>query len=444
MGTSSQNTKEVFDFEKVAIPHARTVINMAQLFYGKTHLELYSILGTKLPSLKTPTTKYLNYQKNALWAHYSSLGYMTLFNHETSWDHLSPITGRSIAADHVLGNFWRSVYGLFQLHANTENERCLGGRDLHEYMLDYTLQFYQKYPKNHKFGYIHTNAAHETTGNVRKLDKDLIKFINDFLDLAMERNEDVALFFMSDHGYKDIKYGQWDFRSFYEYYTPMTHLVLSKNVVEKLEARGLLGFNSKELVSRYDMHLSLKDLAYFPYQQKDQVWYAEEKKKYKSDRVFSLFRERVDVGRSCFDFGIAKEFCLCSGFEKAEENELNAVVKSYIFKLANEYLQNDNKTKDCQIQDLISSKEFTSFRMKTFEYGLDTLYNLQITTPKGNKITLKSNFCTEVRIQKSQSILKDKPYTYFNFSTNSSLTKYFIQLSKIEIPKSCESFVCSC
>ena len=427
---------EVFEFDKVAIPHARTIPNIAQLIYGKSRLEVETAIGEKLPPLKSESINHQKFQKNAIWHHFSSLGFMTLYTHEVHWDYLSPIIGRTIETDHVFQNFWRYIYGIFKVHAITENERCVGGRDLHEYLLDYTYQFYEKYPNNHKFGIAITSAAHEKTGNVKKLDKDCIKFISDYLKLSMKRNEDVALFFISDHGYKDIPKGQFDKRSFYEYYTPMTYFILSKGLIDRLGARNYLQFNQNQLISRYDMHLTLHQLAYAPYSVDYNLNYTSLKTKYKVKDVLSLFKENARFDRTCADFGIENEYCLCSGFESVLSEGLDSVVDKHILMLIDEYFNMNT----CSIKNIISQKKLSKFRMKTYEYGLDTIYHMNISSNIGNLIGVEANLCLEKRIGETKNIIENNPFASFMYEEN----KYFLQLSRIDVPDSCQNAICNC
>ena len=427
---------EVFEFDKVAVPHARTIPNIAQMIYGKSRKEVESAIGKKLPKLTFESPEHQKFQKNAIWHHFSSLGYMTLFTHETSWDHVSPIIGRKVETDHVFENFFRYTYGTFNVHAISENERCVGGRDLHEYLLDYTYQFYEKYPNNHKFGFAMTSAAHEKTGNVKKLDKDCIKFISDYLKLSMQRNEDVAFFFISDHGYKDIAKGQFDKRSFYEYYTPMTYFILSKGLIDRLGARSYLKYNQNQLISRYDMHLSLHQLAYTPYSVNNNFNYQNMKKNYKSKKVLSLFKENAGFDRTCADFEIENEFCLCSGFEPALSNGLDMVAASKILILLDEYF----KVSTCSVKDLIREKKLFKFTMKTYDYGLDTIYHMKILSILGNLIEIEANLCLKKRISQTKNIIKNNPFLNFKYEKSS----YFLQLGRIDVPDFCRNEICYC
>ena len=54
------------------------------------------------------------------------------------------------------------------------------------------------------------------------------------------------------------------------------------------------------------------------------------KKNYKSKKVLSMFKENAGFDRTCADFEIDNEFCLCSGFEPALSNGLDMVAASKI------------------------------------------------------------------------------------------------------------------
>ena len=255
--------------------------------------------------------------------------------------------------------------------------------------------------------------------------------------LIKSRNEDLAIYFISDHGYKDIAKGQFDERSFYEYFTPMTYFILSKSVTQTLKAKENLAHNKNYLISRYDMHLSLKHLSYIPFNYTDEL-YKTDKKKYKSSKIISVFKEKIKEARNCSDFEIKKEFCLCSGYINAE-NKFDQKVEEKLIGLANKYLI-ESKNSLCKIQDIIYNKKLYKFPLRISVDGKDTLYSLELYTKMGNEVVIKGNFCTEKRIKKTNNILKDKPYIIFKGLNGS----YFLQIQKLVIPDGCLNDFCLC
>ena len=72
---------DVFEFDKVAIPHARTAYNIAQLIYGESHLDIYKKIKRIVPKYNQKTTVHSDYQKHAIWTQFNNLGYVTMVTH---------------------------------------------------------------------------------------------------------------------------------------------------------------------------------------------------------------------------------------------------------------------------------------------------------------------------------------------------------------------------
>jgi hypothetical protein len=213
---------------------------------------------------------------------------------------------------------------------------------------------------------------------------------------------------------------------------------LSKSLVDKLGAREALMANKDRLVSRYDFHLSLQHLAFVPF--KDIIesrWYEMGRDKYQVRNVSSFFKEVISLERKCEDFGVDKEYCLCSKFEIAENSTLNELVKSEILEMSDIFL---TQTQGCSLKNQTKSTQLSIFPLKTHEYGLDTLYNLTLETNSGLILKIHSNFCLESRINSTANILDSLPFKSITYSNEN----YFLQISNLEIPESCEKTLCSC
>lgn len=438
-----RKTFSVYEFDKAPVSAARTRLNLAQLLYGKSFEELSKVVGNRFNLLDKKPELYKDFQKHAIWSHFKSLGFVTMFTHNTVQDDITQFTGREILADHVFTNFWSYLWSIFDWHDIKEGQQCIGNRDSQEYSLDYAYQFFDNYPKNNKFAYVHINAAHEETGNVKTIDADLFKFLNDYLGLIKNKGENLAFFLMSDHGYKKINGAQWDTRSFFEFYTPFTYFIATKEVITTLKAHKNLKHNEVQLISRYDINLSLKHLAYVPYNISLNTWYPKEKLYYTYKNTVSLFESKVSTGRTCASFGITKEFCLCSWFEPTPNNPNEKIIQDEMIKLFSQFLNSyGNLNEKCMVLDNIKSISSSIFRLKTFESGLDTIYEIQIKTHNGSKIFLGFNFCLAKRIEKTKEIFKTKenPYSFFKIKDEN----YFLQLSNSTITEQCIESYCDC
>ena len=434
----------VFEFEKSATPFAFTKYNTGPIIFGKSVKEIEEFVGSDIRLLEKNKDLFLKYQENAIWSHFSSLGYVTMFSHTAAHDHQAAITGRYITTDHVFTNFWRYTWGVIGISDIDDGKKCIGNKNMHDFQLDYTYQYFSNYPNNNKFAYVHNNAAHENTGNVRLLDADLLKFLIKYLRLIKSRNENVAIFLLSDHGHKRLKRSsQWDPRTFFEFHTPFTYLIATKDVISTFKAYENLKHNEVQLVSRQDINLSLKHLAYFPYNVSLESWYPQAKDYYTHKNTVSLFEEKISIDRTCADIGVDREYCLCSWYEPVEENEVEKMIQKEMVKLVSQYLNNTGKiSENCRVDERIEDVKTLSFRLRKIQSGFDTLYKFELKTKNQKEVTADFNFCLEQKIKKTKQILPylDHPYSFFKFSNYTA----FLQLKKITIPSGCESNFCKC
>ena len=81
-------------------------------------------------------------------------------------------------------------------------ERCLYGKPVSEYMINYATEFWEKYSDNKKYFRMTFNYGNEPTGNVLTyLDQPLYDMINNFYNSGKLKN--TAVFFVSEQGNKN-------------------------------------------------------------------------------------------------------------------------------------------------------------------------------------------------------------------------------------------------
>ena len=431
----------VYQFNKSAIPQVATAPNMAQILYGKSFEEITKVVGEGTRLLEKNKEIYKNYQSNSIWRHFSSLGYVTMFSHSAVYDWISAFSGRYIRADHVFTNFWRHLWGVTGINPFMNGQKCYGGKNIHEYLLNYTYQFFENYPNNNKFAYVHSDAAHENTGNVKTIDEDLLRFLKSYLKLTKARNENLAIFLLSDHGNKRLTGStQWDIRTYFEFHTPFTYLISTKKLIKSLNVHENLKNNEDQLISRYDINLSLKHLAYFPYNISLNSWYPEAKKYYTYNSTVSLFEEKVSFDRTCADIGVAKVHCLCSWYEPVENNNFEQKVKKEMIKLITKHY---SFTKEQNQRCFGQSKVVITNFIKSKKIGkLVKLYKFEITTDKNSKIVVDYNFCLKENLVKEEDSFQiyENPYSYFMIMEE----YYFLQLSGVSLPPECYNDFCDC
>ena len=85
---------------------------------------------------------------------------------------------------------------------NSAYERCLYGKPVSEYMINYTTQFFEQYSDNKKYFRMMFNYGNEPTGNVLTyLDEPLYNMLNQFYNTGKLQN--TAIFILSEQGNKN-------------------------------------------------------------------------------------------------------------------------------------------------------------------------------------------------------------------------------------------------
>ena len=140
-------------------------------------------------------------------------------------------------------------------------ERCLYGYPIYHYMIDYAIQFWEKYSINKKYFRIAFNYGHEKTGNVVSfLDEPLYQMIFNFYEKGYL--EKTALFIVSDHGnqnrgiYNNINSAEFELEKKFGIF----FLLLYKN--ENKEFEEHLINNQQILVTPYDIHDTMMHIIY--------------------------------------------------------------------------------------------------------------------------------------------------------------------------------------
>ena len=434
------NKFRYYEFTKSAVPKAFTAPNFAQIVFGKTEAELKD--GRRVSKQgNTPVNSGIDKNQDyALWTFFRDYGYVTMFLHDSVWDYLTRLTGRVIDADHVFTNIWRYLWYLTGKHDFSNSQRCIGSKNYHELSLDYSYQYFSNYDKNNKFAYVHLNAAHEDSGNIRTVDKGLLKFLKDFLHLVENRNESLALFLLSDHGFKHLNRIQWDTRSFFDPKVAQTSLIFSKDIIDELNAETFITKNKHKLLGRLDINLTLKQLAMFPYNKQKSV---NKFKHYGDYKVFNFLTELLPENRTCSQIAVPDINCICNWFKTVNISEDHEItIRENLLYLIEKKISSNSRSKfDCELLQNLTIEKYEKFEMKDMDEGLDTIYSIELKI-SGKSLKVKANFCTENRILSSLKIKDESEYplTYFEVLG----VKVFLQISSIEVEKSCRKRLDEC
>ena len=439
---TQSNYFSYFELEKSATPHHFTINNIAQILFGhKVEDLMVNIRYDQRGNPIIPRTQKDN-QKFSIWAHYRNLGYTTMFLHDSVWDYIPMLTGRHIETDHSLLDFWKYNWGVYNWHDFSPGQRCAGSKNSHDLSFDYTYQYFDNYKENNKFAYVHLNAAHENTGNILTVDEDLVSFLNDFMNLIERRGESLALFMLSDHGYKQMRMIRWDYRGYFEVHSPMTHLIFSKDIEKEWNITKNLNENRKKLISRLDINLSLKQLAYFPYNLSVDL---NTLNNYKDAKVYSLLFENIPINRTCAEIGVNKEHCLCSWYTPVNQsNEREAIIANVFIDLLDKYFENNAKIiLNCYPLENFTLNEMKSFQLQDLESDMSTLYFIHLSY-FGIEIKAIGNFCIKLK-ENMNIIIKetkglDLPFIYFEVPEGLA----FLQVSEVEVDEICMRDICAC
>jgi hypothetical protein len=95
------------------------------------------------------------------------------------------------------------------------------------------------------------------------LDQDLPEMI----DKILNSGDEIVLFLMADHG---MRYGEW-FKVIdgsHEHKLPALFTIVSKSLMDSIEfSYDTMDHNTNRLVSKFDIHHTLKHLTHWPYKQ---------------------------------------------------------------------------------------------------------------------------------------------------------------------------------
>jgi len=207
-----------------------------------------------------------------IWEDYRNRGYVTgaADDHCEDWD--TTYNSRTeISLDHEL----ISPFCLPEYHERTGNphgnfkgaysirRRCITGRYVHNYVLDYTKQFINTYDGTNPWFFRSSFIeGHEGTAEVLSLmDDDLV----DFFDTLTEKTlNHTAIIIMSDHGlHMGLSYLFSD-QGFTEHKLPHLTTLIPENFLNEFpELRTNLDNNEQKLISAFDIYSTLRDILDF-------------------------------------------------------------------------------------------------------------------------------------------------------------------------------------
>ena len=370
----------LFDFSLSNTINIKTKANMMPILYGKSFSDVESEIKILNTENTTTSPAYTELQeKYSIWRYLSRLGYITMFSFDTIYDFLSTNTGKYLSVDVKFLNFWKAGKKVFGYDDFSPKQRCFGNKDSHWFGLEYARQYLETYEGHHRFAYLHLSPGHESNGVIRTLDKDLKFHLEQVFEYYKNTNEDFLLLLMSDHGRGQ---GRLEFylEHFIENRMPLILFIGNKNLFSRTGSSEILENNTKRLVSRYDLNLSLKTIALSPYGNPTEPYYNELKNHYPVKGIKSLFLEQIPSERSCLEVGARKIDCICKDYEKVDENnELeNAVIRMFLDMAKRTVNKMRTRRRTGRLLDNLNYVKGEVFKIREENEGNSKKYRMQV------------------------------------------------------------------
>ena len=188
-------------------------------------------------------------------------------------------------------------------------KKCLFGKELNQYALDYLDSFWTTYLEQNKMFLFQSVDAHEPTGElIGYFDENFFKFLNKFYINGLFK--DTAIILFSDHGqHLSGPFYLLDSQDFYsERSLPLLFLIIPNNdILYKDNLYDKIKRNQQIFITPYDIYNTLLHIAFGEINQ--------EYKKYSIHYGGSLLTELNYKIRYCespfFDFEINLDICRC-------------------------------------------------------------------------------------------------------------------------------------
>lgn len=299
----------IYDFLFTNAIEGNILSNIAPILFGKSLEAIRDQLNNREIDNDQDKKFFEEIEQESIWSYYKNKGFTTMFLFETVEDYLSTLTGRNITADHIVSNFWHLCSQKFFYSDFSERFQCLGNYPAHYYSLKYLYEYLENYKGINRFAYIHLSVAHESSGRrLHTIDRDLRLFFDKIFNLYRNIDEDIVFAFLADHG--RAKTSPIPIESKAEILVPFFFLISNEELIKSLNSHKIIQENTGSLVSRYDIHNTLKFLANYHYNHGQ----SESNTVITEYPSFNLLKERVPKNRTCSDAGIPYANCMCSAF----------------------------------------------------------------------------------------------------------------------------------
>lgn len=345
----------VYDFYAAAAHGFDTQPNLIPIFFGHSSPEHWEKLRGLSIFARGDRESFLKIQEKAIWNYFKKMGFVTMFGYDTVWDYFSYTVGRKISTDHVSSNFFHAAKKFTGYEDFKKDVQCIGNETSDYYILKYFQDFARSYKGMNKFSYIHLSQGHERTGQViRTVDGNLKRSLEEVIEGYNKEGQEFVIFVGGDHG-KHSREWDWSYEGIAENRLPLLFMIGSKSFLEKIGSKAHNNVN--KLVSRLDLHLTLKHLAISPYGRLDKT--SSLYKSWQSSQKFdarSLLIEEVP-SRTCNQLGISDFLCPCENLLPINDTSSPYIQtitrKAFLTQRSQQKLLNISECKDLYLDKIL-------------------------------------------------------------------------------------------
>jgi len=293
---NSQSNFTVFDFKLHNVMGNNSPQNMVPMFSNASLSDSfkpvdYDVLG-----------------ETAIWALLKKWGFVVATGFENCGSDFLNYIGRTQNVDNFVNSFYCAVKLYMGVSTDKAelDQRCIGPRMSHNYLLNYTSTFSHLYSSLNQFLYFHIDTAHTQSGqHAALLDSDLQSFLDLYLR-EVGRDSDLVVFLQGDHG---MRYGNWhvDLEAEQEMKLPALFVAMNAGLLDRLPGSyDALWHNTRRLVSKRDLRATILALAGVPFGQK----YPVHEEEYLQDAAI-LYESKAKDSRTCSSLHISSWNCGC-------------------------------------------------------------------------------------------------------------------------------------
>lgn len=319
----NKNSYRVYDFKLHNIVGDNSIPNVYTILTGQSYPYLSSYEEDQNIKAKDDLIRDIS-----IWTYLREKGWVSLFGTEFCNDYFSYGLGRKPSVDHLSAKFWCAGKVLSGYRDLSEKQRCIGAYNSHYYLLNYTYQFTQEYQGVNKWAHIMILPAHEDSGTVvSSLDEDFVEFLDKFLN----SKDKTIVFILADHG---PRYGDWKktLEGAEEHKLPVLFMIAPTELLLKIPfSFDTLEHNTQRLVTKFDIHLTLKHIAYLPY------YMNFTKESYENiewndgvENAHSLMIEKIPDGKTCEYAKIRSLWCPCNVYKEVDLDMMSEFTEKII------------------------------------------------------------------------------------------------------------------